>query len=32
MKARFVNARCAGRALRLPEPFGIALDTRRLLG
>jgi Uma2 family endonuclease len=22
----------AGRALRLPEPFGIALDTRRLLG
>jgi Uma2 family endonuclease len=21
-----------GRALRLPEPFGIALDTRRLLG
>lgn len=22
----------AGRALRLPEPFGIALDTRKLLG
>jgi hypothetical protein len=22
----------AGQALRLPEPFGIALDTRRLLG
>jgi hypothetical protein len=22
----------AGRALRLPEPFGIALDTQRLLG
>jgi Uma2 family endonuclease len=22
----------AGRALRLPEPFGISLDTRRLLG
>jgi hypothetical protein len=22
----------AGRPLRLPEPFGVALDTRRLLG
>jgi Uma2 family endonuclease len=22
----------AGRALRLPEPFGVALDTQRLLG
>jgi Uma2 family endonuclease len=26
------HAAAAGEALRLPEPFGIALDTRRLLG
>jgi Uma2 family endonuclease len=29
---RSCHAAAAGQPLRLPEPFGIALDTRRLLG
>jgi hypothetical protein len=29
---RSCHPAAAGQALRLPEPFGISLDTRRLLG
>lgn len=29
---RSCSAAAAGQPLRLPEPFGVSLDTRRLLG